>query len=112
MAGYRWAQRVSGLVGAVAVVVWLLRWWRTQSPATATEQRPPAERVLVVAAWTAIGLATAVGAALAATEEVAPQRMVFLAVTRAGGAGLTTAIVLAACYAILARHGASATSTY
>ncbi len=103
MAGYRWAQRVSTVVGAVVVVVWLVRWWRTQSPAT--EQPPPAGRVLVVAAWTAIGLATAGGAAVAATGEVAPQRMLFLAVTTAGGAALTTAIVLAACYALLARHG-------
>ena len=103
MAGYRWAQRVSTVVGAVVVVVWLVRCWRTQSPAT--EQPPPAGRVLVAAAWTAIGLATAGGAAVAATEEVAPQRMLFLAVTTAGGAALTTAIVLAACYALLARHG-------
>ncbi|MET8355142.1 DUF4184 family protein [Micromonospora sp. NPDC005206] len=104
MPGYRWAQRVSDVVGACVVVVWLVRWWRTQSPATATAQWPSAERVLVVLAWTAIGLAAAAGAALAATEEVAPQRMVFLAVTRAGGAAMTTAIVLAACYTVLARH--------
>ncbi|MFI7492671.1 DUF4184 family protein [Micromonospora echinaurantiaca] len=106
-AGYRWAQRVSTIVGAAAVVVWLVRWWQTQSPTPATAQRPLAERVLVVAAWTAIGLAATSGAALAATEEVAPQRMVFLAVTQAGGAGLTTAIVFAACYAVLARHDQS-----
>lgn len=103
-AGYHWAQRLSTIVGAAAVVVWLVRWWRTQSPAPATEQRSPADRLLVVAAWTAIGLAAISGAALAATEEVAPQRMVFLAVTHAGGAGLTAAIVFAACYAVLARH--------
>ncbi|WP_158566331.1 DUF4184 family protein [Micromonospora craterilacus] len=103
-AGYRWAQRASTIVGAAVVVVCLVRWWRTQSPAPATEQRPPADRVLVMAAWTAIVLAAASGAALAAVEDVAPQRMVFLAVTRAGGAGLITAIVLAAGYAVLARH--------
>ncbi|MGS2617721.1 DUF4184 family protein [Micromonospora sp. LZ34] len=100
--GYRWAQRVSGVVGAAAVVVWLVRWWRTPSPPTA--QWPSAERALVVAAWTVIGLAAAGGAALAASEGVGPQRMLFLVVTYAGGAGLTTAIVLAACYAVLARH--------
>ncbi|MBQ0894810.1 DUF4184 family protein [Micromonospora sp. U56] len=104
MPGYRWAQRVSDVVGATAVVVWLVRWWRTRSPATAASRWPSAERVLVVVAWTAIGLAAACGAALAATEEVAPQRAVFLAVTRAGGAGMTTAIVLAVCYTFLARH--------
>jgi hypothetical protein len=105
MAGYRWAQRLSTVAGAVAVVIWLIRWWRMQSPMTApVEHRRPAERLLAVAAWTAIGLATAVGAALAVTEDVAPQRMVFLAVTRAGGAALMTATVLAACYAALARQ--------
>ncbi|MBL6279117.1 DUF4184 family protein [Micromonospora fiedleri] len=100
--GYRWIQRVSTIVGAVVVVVWLLRWWRRQSPVP--EQRPTANRVLVVAAWLVIGLAATGGAALAAVEDVAPQRMVFLAVTQACGAGLTVAIVLAAGYAVLLRH--------
>ncbi|MCM0673180.1 DUF4184 family protein [Micromonospora phytophila] len=54
-AGYRWAQRVSGVVGAAAVVVWLVRWWRARSPATATAQWSSAERVLVVVAWTPSG---------------------------------------------------------
>ncbi|GIJ23567.1 DUF4184 family protein [Micromonospora lutea] len=100
--GYRWIQRMSTIVGAVVVVVWLLRWWRRQSPVP--EQRPAANRVLMVAAWLSIGLAAVGGAALAATQDVTPQRMVFLAVTQAGGAGLTAAIVLAAGYAVLARH--------
>ncbi|MEG3632617.1 DUF4184 family protein [Micromonospora palythoicola] len=100
--GYRWIQRMSTVVGALVVVVWLLRWWRRQSPVP--EQRPAANRVLMVAAWLTIGLAAVGGAALAAAQDVTPQRMVFLAVTQAGGAGLTAAIVLAAGYAVLARH--------
>ncbi|MEV0392435.1 DUF4184 family protein [Polymorphospora rubra] len=102
MAGYRWAQYASTVVGAVAVAIWLLRWWRTAASGNATGQR--AGRGLVAAAWTAIGLATVAGAALALTEEVPLRRTVFLAVTNAGGAGLTTVIVLAAGYAVLTRR--------
>ncbi|WP_327038088.1 DUF4184 family protein [Micromonospora maris] len=100
--GYRWIQRVSTIVGAIVVVVWLLRWWHRQSPVP--EQGLPANRILVVAAWLAIAFAAAGGAAMAATEDVTPQRMLFLAVTQAGGAGLTAAIILAASYAALARR--------
>ncbi|MEV2238102.1 DUF4184 family protein [Micromonospora sp. NPDC049891] len=100
--GYRWIQRMSTIVGAIVVVFWLLRWWHRQSPVP--EQRPPANRILVVAAWLAIAFAAAGGAALAAAEDVTPQRMLFLAVTQAGGAGLTAAIVLAAGHAALARR--------
>ena len=46
--GYRWIQRVSTIVGAAVVMVWLLRWWRRQSPVP--EQRPPANQALVVVA--------------------------------------------------------------
>jgi hypothetical protein len=102
-AGYRWAQRVSSIVGAAAVVVWLVRWWRTQS-SEATAKSPPAGRLLVVSAWMAIGIAAISGAILAAAEDVTPQRMVFVAVTNVGGAVLATTIVFAACFAILTRH--------
>ncbi|BCJ68154.1 hypothetical protein Prubr_51750 [Polymorphospora rubra] len=104
MAGYRWAQYASTVVGGVAVAIWLFHWWRTAPPRNAAEQRPPAGRRLVATAWTAIGLATVAGAALALTEEVSLRRTVFLAVTNAGGAGLTTVIVLAAGYAVLTRR--------
>ncbi|MFB6391832.1 DUF4184 family protein [Polymorphospora lycopeni] len=104
MAGYRWAQYASTVAGAVAVAIWLFRWWRTAPPRNATGQRPPAGRMLVAAAWTAIGLTTVIGAALALTEDATPRRMVFLAVTNGGGAGLAAVIVLAAGYAVLARR--------
>ncbi|WP_326555492.1 DUF4184 family protein [Micromonospora sp. NBC_01813] len=104
-AGYRWAQRVSGIVGAAAIVVWLARWWRTRPPApAATAESPPAGRLLVVSAWAAIGLAATGGVVLAAAEGLTPQQMVFPAVTQAGGAGLATAIVFAACYAVATRQ--------
>ncbi|WFE24994.1 DUF4184 family protein [Solwaraspora sp. WMMD791] len=101
-AGYRWAQRVSSVVGAAVVTVWLVRWWRTRPPAArpAATQPPPAGRLLIVSAWTTIGLAAAGGLALAAAGAPTPQRMVFLAVTYAGGAGLATVTVLAAAAAL------------
>ncbi|BCB90800.1 DUF4184 family protein [Phytohabitans suffuscus] len=95
--GYRWAQYASGLLGAAAIAVWLVRWWRTTPPAA--ERRPAAGRPVTLASWTLIALATTAGAAAAALpalREPDPRGAAFLAVTRGGGAGLAAAVVCAA----------------
>jgi hypothetical protein len=109
--GYRWAQYASGVVGAAAIAIWLVRWWRTNPPVgTAGWRPPPADRAVVVAVWAVIGLATAFGgllAALPALDDADLRRAVFLTITRGGGAGLVTAILCAAGVAVLARRRAS-----
>ena len=43
LAGYRWAQYASGLVGAAVIVAWLVSWWQRTVPA-ASRYRPSAAR--------------------------------------------------------------------
>jgi hypothetical protein len=102
--GYRWAQYASGLVGAAAIALWLVRWWRATP---ATPHRPGAPRFVTVTSWTLVALATATGAliaALPALREADPRGAVFLAITRGGGAALVTAILCATLTLALQRR--------
>lgn len=99
--GYKWAQYASGLVGAAAIGLWLLRWWRRNPP---MPRRPSTSRRFAVASWAAIGLTTAtfgLVAALPALRDADLDSAGFLAITRGAGAGLVAAV---ACAALLALH--------
>lgn len=41
--GYRWAQYASGVIGALVIAVWLVRWWRGTAPQPVCPA-PPATR--------------------------------------------------------------------
>lgn len=118
LAGYRWTQIVSSIIGAAAIAVWLARWWTSARwSRTSTAQpsprahRPPVERRTAYAVWIVIGLATIIGGlagALSALGDAGRYDGVFLAATRGGGAGLAAAIGCAICWLVLPRWRASA----
>ncbi|UWP85347.1 DUF4184 family protein [Dactylosporangium fulvum] len=94
MPGYRWAQYASGVLGAAAIGVWLMRWWRTTPPTA----RPGAGRAVAGTAWALIVFAGVVGAMVATisgADAEWPLRIVFLAGTGAVGGGLVAAVLCA-----------------
>lgn len=97
--GYRWAQYVSGLVGAAALVVWFAHWWYTNRSGRRTAVRPtPVPRPVAYAVWALIAFATVAGGLLGARpylHESGPYVTAFLVATRGGGAGLLAALACA-----------------
>jgi hypothetical protein len=92
--GYRWAQYASGIVGAVVIGGWLLRWWRRHRPVDRTAPGMATRTVWIVAA--VIALAAVVGALVAAVPAVNREgllRIVFLAGTGGVGGALVAASV-------------------
>ncbi|GLW35716.1 DUF4184 family protein [Actinoplanes regularis] len=93
LAGYRYAQYASGLLGAAAIAVRLLRWWRATPPV----ERPGVSPSVAGATWAFIALAGLCGALFAVTAtEANSLRTIFLAGTGAAGAALTAAVLSAA----------------
>jgi len=86
--GYRWAQYASGVLGASALVIWFIRWWRRTSPSRCTPT--PRHRI-----WWAvlIGAGAAVGTWSAVTASNLRAAM-FLGATRGGAATLIVAAAL------------------
>lgn len=95
--GYRWLQYASGVLGAAALLVWLVRWWR-RAPRTPLPARPA-----VWPAWVAIagaGLVTGVAGALAAPDI---RKAAWLGATWGGGAALAAAALLAVIWHVRSR---------
>ncbi|BCY08973.1 DUF4184 family protein [Actinoplanes sp. L3-i22] len=101
--GYRWAQYVSGVIGAVVIGVWLLRWWRV----TPRVARPGAGRVVAGTTWALMAATSVCGALARALPGAEPQvstRTVFLAGTGAAGAGLAAAVLCAGWFVVRRRR--------
>lgn len=92
--GYRWAQEVSGVLGAAALTGWLVRWWRRTPPSPLPEDRPGRWWPLLLVTAVAVlgGAGAAVGAGDLRSAAVA-------AAFRGGGLALAAVVLLA-----LGRH--------
>jgi hypothetical protein len=105
--GYQWAQYASGVLGGVAIAVWLIRWWRRTPPAPrAAAGVSPRARVVALSA--VAGTAFVVGAVVAASAamgaaEVHVDALGFAVVTRGAMAGAAVALVLASAWAVTRR---------
>ncbi len=99
--GYRWAQYASTVVGAVVLLVWCVRWWRStpRRPARAP-QRAVAPTHAALAWAVVVGTAAVVGL-VAGSEQLLgagppdPRGAAFVAATRGGAAGAVVATALA-----------------
>jgi hypothetical protein len=91
LAGYRWLQYASGLVGGAILVVWFALWWR-RTPARPVPQRPTPWWV-----WAVVAVAGAV-AGIAAAAVAAPGigSRGFAGATWGGFAAAVIAVLLAA----------------
>jgi hypothetical protein len=95
--GYAWAQEVSGVLGGLVLLVWLLRWWR-RTPAEPAPGRPGWwwPWLAVAAAASAAGLAATAGSPDLRSAAVA-------AAFTGGGTGVAAAVVLALAWRVLTR---------
>jgi hypothetical protein len=98
LAGYRWAQYGSGVVGALLIAVAVRNWWRSAAVVDPQPRSPisPSARVAVLASVSlaTIGGALAGGASAALGDE-GVRRALFLIATWGGGAGLVTLLACA-----------------
>ena len=108
--GYQWAQYASGVLGGLAVLVWLVRWWRRTPPAPrVADGVPPRVRIVAVAA--VVGAALLAGAAVVAraSSGATPVRLDslgFAVITRGAMVGAAVALVLAAVWVATRRDQA------
>ncbi|WP_327002683.1 DUF4184 family protein [Dactylosporangium sp. NBC_01737] len=103
--GYQWSQYASGVVGAISIAAWLLRWWHANQAVTPHASEPAAWTART--AWAIIVLAGIAGglvAALPAPDGEGLLRIVFLAGTGAAGGGLIAAMLYAGCWTVLTRQ--------
>lgn len=105
--GYQWAQYASGVLGGLAILVWVTRWWRRTPPiAAGVADVGPRTRV---AALTAVVGAAAVGGIVVVvragvgTAPVHLDALGFAVATRAAMTGAAVALVLAAAWAATRR---------
>lgn len=97
--GYHWAQELSGVLGAVVLLVWLLRWWQR------SQRRPAPPRPGWWAPWLALG-AVGLGGGLTAAVGAPDARSAAVAVAfRGGGVLLAGVLVLAAAWRLRHRTG-------
>lgn len=103
--GHQWAQYASSVLGAVALLGFLARWWRSAPlgppavPAVGRRTRVWVVGVLAVAAG--LGSLRSLGPLLEGTIGV--RRAVFESITGAGGAAGALAMVLAVCWHLARR---------
>jgi len=110
LAGYRWAQYASGLVGAAVIVAWLVSWWRRTVPAARDRPRrlPPRR---AAALWAVVAVAAVLGAvhgAVAGGAVAGGNRLVHEAVlagTHGTGAGAAALLACAIGWAAVTRTG-------
>jgi uncharacterized protein DUF4184 len=97
--GHRWAQEASGVLGAVVLLVWLVRWWR-RATALPAPPRPGWWAPWLVLAGTGLagGLSAAAGAPDLRSAAVA-------AAFRGGGVLLAAGLLLAATWWAQRRSG-------
>jgi hypothetical protein len=88
LAGYRWLQYASGLVGLVVLLVWFVRWWRR------TAERPVAPGTALWA-WLVLAGVGGVAGCSAALSSPSIGTAGFAGATWGGGAALAAAVVLA-----------------
>ena len=93
--GYSWAQYASGVLGALALVAWLLRWWRATPPLPV-----PAGRSLGWV-WPALAAVGVVAGAWAAVTSGSLRTAAFRGATVGAAAALLVALALAVLW-----HGA------
>jgi hypothetical protein len=104
--GYQWSQYASGVVGAISIAVWLLRWWHANQAVAPSASELAAWTA--PAAWTVIvlaGIAGGLAAVLPALDGEGLLRIVFLAGTGAAGGGLIAVTLYAGCWIVLSRQG-------
>jgi hypothetical protein len=87
--GYRWLQYVTSLVGGLALLLWLVRWWR-RTPARPVSAQPATRWV-----WLLLVTIGAVAGGTAAVRSPSIGAAAFVGATWAGGAVLVAAVVLA-----------------
>ncbi|MGH8776866.1 MAG: DUF4184 family protein [Jiangellaceae bacterium] len=110
--GYRWAQYASGVIGAVLIAGFLIRWYRRTPPENAGSRRVPAlPRVVAGAVWALLGLVALVGAVVGARKPLFAdggpdlREASVLAATSGGSAAGVTAFVLAIVWTLRYRRG-------
>lgn len=86
--GHAWAQDLSGLLGALVLLGWLVRWWRRSPPRPAAA---PTHRW----AWPAVAGAGVGGAVLGAVGTTDPRSAAVLGAFAGGGAVVLAAVLLA-----------------
>jgi hypothetical protein len=98
LAGYRWAQYASGLVGALACVLWVRRWWQRTVPLEIIRTPQPwrVARAVIVAGAALVGLSAALTA-----EDV--RAAAFAGATRGGGTAVALAVAVAVVWRVRER---------
>jgi len=101
LAGYRWAQYGSGVLGAAVIVLAIRSWWRSAPVTDPTPEPGMAPRASLVV-LVAVVLATLGGAgtafAWAVLRDQGVRRALFLIATWGGGAGLVAVLVCAVLF--------------
>lgn len=98
LAGYRWLQYASGVVGGVILLLWLVRWWR-RAPRAPLPARPAAWPV-----WGAIGAAGLLAGLAGAVAADDVRKAAWAGATWGGGAALAAAVLLAAVWQVRRRR--------
>lgn len=91
LAGYRWVQYASGVLGALAIADWLRRWYRRTPPRQA-DRRPGRDDLRV---WVVLLVIGAAGGGVAALRSDTLREAAFRAVTVGGGTAAVLGLVLA-----------------
>jgi hypothetical protein len=97
--GWAWAQQVSGVLGAVVLTAWLVRWWR-RTPEHAASRRP--------ATWWAWAVVVGAGLLVGGAAALAAPRLgsaAFQGATWGGGAAAAAALLLSAGWHVRRRAG-------
>ena len=112
--GYLWAQYASGVLGAVVLVVWCVRWWRS-TPHTPVDRHVPASALValaIVAVATVFGAVTGAIPALTADGGPDMHAVVIDAIVRAGSVAGVALMVVAAVILVRKRRSGAPTTPH
>jgi hypothetical protein len=106
LAAHRWAQYLSGVLGAVAIIVWVARWYRDTPPRAAVRRITPLSPGTALVVWLGLVLVALGGAVIGGFRPLLRRggpdwsEVGVDAVTRAGSAVGVTILVLSIVWVV------------